>query len=230
MSSRVPVNADAAAPSNGRVLWRLAIAVWLAAIAAGTATALLRAQRPVAIPSMTCALDELGAARWLSAQGDASAEGSEPSPAALAQHEAIAVSAPSKAPASALVRALAVAERTDPILVALAAPGVTSAAPSFSLVSPPSTDPLDADSDPVSLRPLAQGWVIESLGVSVRCDAPDAGAQLARLRGPGRPISAAQPLHIHVGSLDCGTVRDVLAGVLREAPEARIVLMSGEAW
>lgn len=106
----------ARAPASARVLWRLAIAVWLAAIAAVAATGLLRAQKPAAIASMTCALDELGAARWISASGDVGAAGSEPSPDTLAQQEAIALSAPAKAPASALVRALAVAERTDPIL------------------------------------------------------------------------------------------------------------------
>ena len=218
------------APMQPRVLWRLAIAVWVAAGAAAAATALLRSQKPAAIASMTCSIDELGAARWLGAQGSASADGAEPSPETLAQQEAIALAAPSKAPASALVRALSVAERTDPILVALAAPGATSAAPSFALVSPPSADPLDVDADPVHIRPLpqSQSWIIESLGVSATCDALEAAATLARLRGPARPIAATQPLHIHVGGVDWGTARDVISGVLRQAPEARIVLISGD--
>lgn len=213
------------APTPPRTLWRLAIAVWAAAAAAGVATLLLRGQRPASIPSLTGAIDRTGAVRWYLAQTGDEASAIGPSSANLSRIDAVAIEIPVDAPSSALVGALHACERGEPLAVAIAAPKATSAAPSFVAVAPRAPDPLALDAEPVVISPAGSGmWRIETLALARDSAALEAGATLAELRGPGRPISAAQPIEIRCGAHDFAQVRDVLVGVLKHAPEARIIL------
>ncbi len=215
-------------PTPSRTLWRLAIAVWAAAAAAGAATMLLRGQRPAAMPSLSCAIDRTGATRWfLQRTGDtASAEG--PSPAELQRIDAVAIEIPVEAPSAALVDALHACTRSEPLEVALAAPDATSASPAFLAIPPRAPDPLALDSEPVVIKPADGGlWSIETLAVAEQVPALDVGEAIARQRGPGRAISAMQPIEIRCGTHDFAGVRDVLVGVLKSAPESRIVIVGG---
>jgi hypothetical protein len=216
------------APTPSRTLWRLAIAVWAAAAAAGAATVLLRSQRPAAMPSISCAIDRTGTTRWfLSRTGDtASVEG--PSPAELKRVDAVALEIPVEAPAAALVIALHACARAEPLAVAIAAPDATSAAPAFLAIPPRAPDPLALDAEPVVIATVdGTLWSIGTLGVAERVPALGVGDALARLRGPGRAISAMQPIEIRCGAHDFAGVRDVLVGVLKSAPESRIVIVGG---
>lgn len=217
-------------PTPSRALWRLAIAVWVAAAAAGAAALVLRGQRPASMPSITCSIDRAGAARWfLDRAGDeASAEG--PALERLRRVDAVALEIPVDAPSSALVDALHACTRSEPLAVALAAPEATSAAPAFLAIAPRAPDPLALDSEPVVISPLGDGaWRIETLSLVHDAPALEVGAALARLRGPGRAIGAAQPIEIRCGTHEFAQVRDVLVGILKDAPEARIALVGGSS-
>lgn len=217
------------APTPPRTLWRLAIAVWAAAAAAGVATLLLRSQRPLSMTSITCSIDRAGAARWFLERTGDEGSASGPSSSDLGRIDAVAVEIHVDAPSLALVDALVDCARADPIAVALAAPEATSAPPAFVAIAPRAPDPLALDSEPVAIAPLGNGvWRIETLSLVQDAPALEVGATLARLRGPGRAIAATQPLEIRCGAHDFAQVRDVLVGVLKDAPEARIVLVGGQ--
>lgn len=216
------------APTPSRTLWRLAIAVWAAAAAAGVATLLLRSQRPPSMPSITCSIDRAGATRWFIARTGDEASASGPSPADLSQADAVAVEIHVDAPSRALVEALHACARGEPLAVALAAPEATSVPPAFVAIAPRAPDPLALDAEPVAISPLGDGaWRIETLSLVQDAPALEVGAALARLRGPGRAIAATQPLEIRCGAHEFAQVRDVLVGILKDAPEARIVLVGG---
>lgn len=216
-------------PTPSRTLWRLAIAVWAAAAAAGVAALLLRGQRPAAMPSISCAIDRTGAARWFTTRTGDEASASGPTAADLGRAGAVAIEIPVDAPSIALADALLACERSEPLAVALAAPDATTAAPTFLAIAPRARDPLALDTEPVSISPLGDGtWRIASLSVAQDAPAREVGAAIARLRGPGRAIAATQPLEIRCGAHEFAQLRDVLVGVLKEAPEARIMLV-GEA-
>lgn len=216
------------APEPSRMLWRLAIAVWAAAAAAGIATLLLRGQRPASMPSVSCSIDRTGAARWFVAHTGDEASASGPPSGDLAQADAVAIEIPVDAPSIALVDALQACARADPLAVAIAAPEVTSAAPAFMAIPPRAPDALELDSEPVVLSPRSDGrWRIETLAVTIDAPPLEVGAALARLRGPGRAIAATQPIEIRCGAHEFSQVRDVLVSVLKDAPEARIVLVGG---
>jgi hypothetical protein len=130
------------------------------------------------------------------------------------------------APSTAIVDALSACAREEPFAVALAAAEASSAAPTFMVIPPRDPDALALDAEPVVIAPGGDGtWSIETLAVVTRAPALEVGPTLARLRGPGRAISAAQPIEIRCGMHSVGEVRDVLVGVLRDAPEARIALV-----
>lgn len=217
-------------PTPATTLWRLAIATWVAAIAAGAALALLHAQRPKSLASVSCEIDRAGGARWyLKGSGDA-ASASDPTPAEIARMDAVALEAPGDAPARALVDALHSCARQTPIAVALAAPGATTATPTFLVIAPRVPDPLEIDSDPVAISMREPGtWRIDALAVSVEAASTDVGSALARIRGPGRAIAATQPIEIRCATIPVSELRDVLVGLLKEAPEARLVLVGGSA-
>lgn len=218
------------APTSSRALWRLAIAVWAAAAAAGVAALILRGQRPASMPSLTCSIDRSGAARWFLERTGDEASASGPAPADLRRIDAIALEVPVDAPSAALVDALHSCARSEPLAVALAAPAATSAAPAFLAIAPRAPDPLALDAEPVVISPLGDGvWRIETLSLVQDAPALEVGAAIARLRGPGRAIAAAQPIEIRCGAHDFAQVRDVLVGVLKDAPEARIALVGGSA-
>ena len=213
------------AATQTRGLWRLAIALWVAAAAAGIATLLLRAQRPPAMPSISCAIDRTGAVRWFAARSGDEASTSGPSASDLERIDAVAIGIPTDAPSIALLDALQQCARTAPLAVALAVPDATSAAPAFVAIPPRTPDPLELDAERVIISPAGGGmWRIETLALERGASALEIGAALAELRGPGRPISAAQPVEIRCGAYDFAQVRDVLVGVLKHAPEARIIL------
>lgn len=215
-------------PAPSRMLWRLAIAVWAAAAAAGIATVLLRAQRPAAVPSISCAIDRTGAARWFVARTGDEASASGPSPRDLGHADAVAIEIPVDAPSIALVDALQACARAEPLAVAIAAPEATSASPTFTAIPPRAPDALELDSEPVVLSPSSDGrWRIETLALALDAPALEIGAALARLRGPGRAIAATQPIEIRCGTHEFSQVRDVLVSVLKDAPEARIILVGG---
>lgn len=218
------------ATTPSRTLWRLAIAMWAAAAAAGAATLVLRGQRPASMPAISCAIDHTGAARWfLDPTGD-EGSASGPSPSHLGRIDGIAIEIPPDAPSRAVVDALHACARGEPLAVALSAPEATSASPAFLAIAPRAPDPLALDAEPVVISPLGEGaWRIETLSLVQDAPAREVGAALARLRGPGRPIAATQPLEIRCGSHDFAQVRDVLIGVLKDAPEARIALVGGAA-
>jgi hypothetical protein len=216
-------------PTPTRTLWRLAIAVWATAGAAGVATLVLRGQRPAAMDSLTCTVDRTGAARWFTSGAGDEASAEAPSDAELGSVDALAIGIAVDAPARAIVSALLACAREDALAVAVAAPEATSASPSFAAIAPRPDDPLAIDSDPVTVSPAGDGaWRIETLALAVEAPALEVGPALARLRGPGREISARQPIEIRCGAERFEALRDVLVGVLRDAPEARIVLV-GEA-
>ena len=217
-------------PAPSKMLWRLAIAVWAAAAAAGIATMLLRGQRPASMPSISCAIDRTGAARWFIARTGDEASASGPSSKDLGQADAVAIEIPVDAPSIALVDALQACARAEPLAVAIAAPEATSAAPTFIAIPPRVPDALELDSEPVVVSPRSDGnWRIETLAVTLDAPALEVGAALARLRGPGRAIAATQPIEIRCGSHEFSQVRDVLVSVLKDAPEARIILVGGAA-
>lgn len=216
-------------PTPSRSLWRLAIAVWAAALAAGVATLLLRAQRPAQMPSLSCSIDRTGSARWFTARTGDEATASGPTATDLERVDAVAIALPPEAPSIALVDALESCARTKPLAVALAAPDATTAAPSFLAVPPRAPDLLALDAEPVVISPSGPGlWRIETLALAMDAPPLEVGAALAKVRGPGRAVSAAQPVEIRCGPHGFSTVRDVLVGLLKEAPEARIVLVGGE--
>jgi hypothetical protein len=215
-------------PTSSRTLWRLAIAVWAAAAAASVATMLLRGQRPAAMPSLSCAIDRTGAMRWFLARAGDTASAEGPSAAELGRIDAVAIEMPVDAPSAALVDALHACARTDPLAVALAAPDATSATPAFLAIPPRAPDQLALDSEPVVVKPADSGlWSIETLAVAAQVPALEVGEAIARQRGPSRAISAMQPIEIRCGKHDFAGVRDVLVGVLKSAPESRIVIVGG---
>jgi len=211
-----------------RTLWRLAIAVWAAAAAAGVATVLLRSQRPAAMPSISCAIDRAGGTRWFLARTSDMASAEGPGAAELDAIDAIALEIPVEAPSAALVDALHACARAEPLAVAIAAPDATSAAPAFLAIPPRAPDPLALDAEPVVIA-SADGdlWSIATLAVAERVPALEVGDALARLRGPKRAISAMQPIEIRCGTHSFAGVRDVLVGVLKSAPDSRIVIVGG---
>ena len=213
-------------PGPSRTLWRLAIALWGAAVAAGVATLLLRGQRPPAMPSVSCTIDRTGAVRWFTARTGDEASASAPSRSEIEGIDAVAIEISLDAPSIAIVDALSACAREEPFAVALAAAEATSAAPTFMVIPPRTPDELALDAEPVAIAPVGDGmWSIETLAVATRAPALEVGPTLARLRGPGRAISAAQPIEIRCGMHSFTEVRDVLVGVLRDAPEARISLV-----
>ena len=217
-------------PTPSRTLWRLAVAVWAAAAAAGVATLLLRGQRPESMPSLTGSIDRAGSVRWYLGQTGDEASASGPSAADLGRVDAVAIEIAVDAPSSALVDALHACERGEPLAVAIAAPEATTASPAFVAIAPRAPDPLALDAEPVVISPRGDGtWRIETLSLVQDAPALEVGAALARLRGPGRPISAMQPVEIRCGTHSFAQVRDVLVGVLKDAPEARIALVGGSA-
>ncbi len=218
------------APTPSRTLWRLAVAVWAAAAAAGVATILLRSQRPESMPSVSCAIDRTGAVRWFTARTGDEASASGPSSADLARADAVAIEINVDAPSIALVDALHACARGEQLAVALAAPEATSASPAFVAIAPRAPDPLALDAEPVVISPPGDGnWRIETLSLVQDAPALEVGAALARVRGPGRAISAMQPIEIRCGAHEFARVRDALVGILKHAPEARIALVGGPA-
>lgn len=212
-------------PGPSRTLWRLAIALWGAAVAAGVATIVLRAQRPSAMPSISGIIDRTGAVRWFTARTGDEASASAPSRREIDRIDAVAIEISLDAPSNSIVDALSACAREEPLAVAIAAAEATSAAPAFMAIPPRAPDALALDAEPVVIAPAGEGtWSIESLAVATRVTALEVGPTLARLRGPGRAISAAQPIEIRCGTHSVAELRDVLVGVLRDAPEARIAL------
>lgn len=217
---------SASAPS--RTLWRLAIAMWVAGAAAGTATLVLRGQRPVSLPAIGCAIDRTGAARWFLDRTADEGSASGPSSSDLGRIDGVAIQIPPDAPSLALVDALHACARGEPLAIALSAPETASASPAFLAIAPRAPDPLALDAESVVISPRGDGaWRIETLSLVRDVPAREVGAALALLRGPNRPIAAAQPVEIRCGTVEFAQVRDVLIGVLRDAPEARIALVGG---